>query len=235
MTVSRPIGGPADPTMSDLPSFISSSSKTGPRGNQFSPTERARLPVSVRNKVENVVMPAYAYHARMTAFGFVSGFILVLPLVLWQTGRFGDIGSRYIMRPPAMTKPVASAIPASVVAGATSPVPVLLSAPRPAERPAPVPEAAAVNEKSAIAAKIEAVRELINDGDVVRARELLVDGDLASEAEAVYLLAETYDPNVLAALGLVNVRAEVERARRLYEQALTGGYAGAKLRLDNLH
>jgi hypothetical protein len=217
-----------------LPSFITSSPKTAPRAAELSPSERAALPVSVRNKVESLVMPAYAYHARMTAFGFVSGLVLVLPLVLWQTGRFGDIGSRYILRPPGVTKPVASAIPASVVAGATSPVPVLLSAPRPAERPAPPPDPEAVSQRDAMLAKLESARGLINDGDVLRAREVLADGDVASEAEAVYLLAETYDPNVLAALGLVNVRAEVERARRLYEQALASGYEGAKLRLDNL-
>jgi hypothetical protein len=111
---------------------------------------------------------------------------------------------------------------------------VLLSAPRPAERPATILEASADAARQSVASKLEAVRGLIGEGDVLRARDALLDSDLVSEAEAVYLLAETYDPNVLAALGLVNVKAEVERARRLYEQALGGGFTGARQRLDNL-
>jgi hypothetical protein len=188
----------------------------------------------VRNKVENLVMPAYAYHARATAFGFLSGCIVVLPLVLWQSGRFGDVGARFLWR-YSVAQSDSRGIPASAVAGgATSPLPVLLSAPRPAERPATILEASADAARQSVASKLEAVRGLIGEGDVLRARDALLDSDLVSEAEAVYLLAETYDPNVLAALGLVHVKAEVERARRLYEQALGGGFMGARQRLDNL-
>jgi hypothetical protein len=52
--------------------------------------------------------------------------------------------------------------------------------------------------------------------------------------EAAYVLAETYDPNVLAALGITDIKAEVELARLFYERALGGGVIPARQRLEAL-
>ena len=83
-------------------------------------------------------------------------------------------------------------------------------------------------------ARLEAARGLVHDGDVLGARAVLAEAALASVPEAAYVLAETYDPNVLAMLGITDVRAEVELARLFYERALAGGVAPARQRLEAL-
>ena len=70
---------------------------------------------------------------------------------------------------------------------------------------------------------------------MVRAREILSDSTLANDPKAAFALAETFDPNILAATGAQGARAEVERARMLYSKALAGGVIAAKRRLDALN
>lgn len=93
-------------------------------------------------------------------------------------------------------------------------------------------EAAAPAEE--MAGRLEAARALVGEGDVLAARAVLAEAALASIPEAAYVIAETYDPNVLAALGITDVRAEVELARLFYERALTGGIDAARQRLEGL-
>jgi TPR repeat protein len=50
----------------------------------------------------------------------------------------------------------------------------------------------------------------------------------------LFALAETYDPNMLAAWGTRGVTADVARARALYQKALGLGVASAQNRLDAL-
>ena len=57
----------------------------------------------------------------------------------------------------------------------------------------------------------------------------------ADEPEAIMALAETYDPNMLAAWGIRDVEADVERARQLYERALRAGVTTARSRLEGLN
>jgi len=47
-------------------------------------------------------------------------------------------------------------------------------------------------------------------------------------------LGATYDPNVLARLGVVGVNAELEKARSWYQKAETLGSPDARRRLDLL-
>lgn len=75
---------------------------------------------------------------------------------------------------------------------------------------------------------------MIGDGNMVRAREILGDAMLADDPHGLFALAETYDPNILAATGARDVRAEAGRARMLYAKALAGGVAAAEKRLNAL-
>ena len=66
------------------------------------------------------------------------------------------------------------------------------------------------------------------------ARRVLENQILATTPAARFLLAETYDPNFLAARGIRSVRAEVPRAIELYREALSGGIDTARQRLTGL-
>lgn len=83
-------------------------------------------------------------------------------------------------------------------------------------------------------AMLEDARRLIGEGDFVAARRVLDDKLLATTPMARFLLAETYDPNFLAARGIRTVRAEVPRAVELYREALSGGVEAARQRLAGL-
>ncbi len=53
-------------------------------------------------------------------------------------------------------------------------------------------------------------------------------------ARRSFALAETYDPNMLAAWGTRGVAADVAKARALYRKALSLGAERAQVRLDAL-
>ena len=56
----------------------------------------------------------------------------------------------------------------------------------------------------------------------------------AGNAQAIFLLAETFDPNALATIGAVGIRSDPARARELYGQALALGIAAAGARMEAL-
>ena len=74
----------------------------------------------------------------------------------------------------------------------------------------------------------------VESGDVAGAREMLAPAEEGSEGPAMFALAETYDPNMLAAWGSRGVAADVARARALYRKALNLGVANAQHRLEAL-
>jgi TPR repeat protein len=53
----------------------------------------------------------------------------------------------------------------------------------------------------------------------------------SDEGVAIFVLAETYDPQILARWGVLGVKPDLEKARALYEKAETRGVQGAKERL----
>jgi hypothetical protein len=63
-----------------------------------------------------------------------------------------------------------------------------------------------------------------SSGDVVGARDMLskfaTPTDTKSAARIAFALAETYDPNMLAAWGIIEVPSDAPLARRLYRQAM---------------
>lgn len=71
-------------------------------------------------------------------------------------------------------------------------------------------------------------------GDLVTARIVLQRAAEAGEATAAIALGATYDPNVLAKLGVVGMNADVEKARSWYRKAESFGSPDASQRLNAL-
>jgi hypothetical protein len=76
--------------------------------------------------------------------------------------------------------------------------------------------------------------QLIATGDVVTARTVFQRAAEAGNADAAIALGATYDPNVLAKLGVVGVSADVGKARSWYQRAETLGSPDARGRLNVL-
>ena len=132
---------------------------------------------------------------------------------------------------------------------AKPPVPASVPVLRPVTPPQPVPAAhsaavASVATATTAARLVEPstrleelltqVRQRVESGDVGGARELLSNAEEGSQGAAVFALAETYDPNMLAAWGTRGVAADVAKARALYRKALNLGAERAQVRLDAL-
>jgi len=81
---------------------------------------------------------------------------------------------------------------------------------------------------------LKRARALIGVGDIAGARRVLERAARAGDGTALFTLAESYDPTVLAQWGVVGVRPDVERARALYQQALDHGFGQARERLAAL-
>jgi TPR repeat protein len=71
-------------------------------------------------------------------------------------------------------------------------------------------------------------------GDLVTARILFQRAAEAGDATAAMALGATYDPNVLAKLGVVGMVADVEKARSWYRKAESFGSPEASRRLNAL-
>lgn len=164
--------------------------------------------------------------------GLALGLVAVVPTVLWLTGRldapvaglqlFSFFGGSHGRADPER----------AVATGNTAPV--LITAPKPADRVA-VPAAAEKDNADLVDELLNRAHGFIADGNMQRAREILSDSVLIDNPKAAFALAETFDPNILAATGAQGARAEVERARMLYGKALAGGVAAARKRLDALN
>jgi len=81
---------------------------------------------------------------------------------------------------------------------------------------------------------LERCESLIAAGDMAGARDALAQSASSGSVNARFALAETFDPNVLAAWGLRERVADVGTARTLYEQALAAGDQRAAARIAAL-
>ena len=81
---------------------------------------------------------------------------------------------------------------------------------------------------------VQEARQRIERGDVAGARDLLANADTDASGLVFFTLAETYDPNMLAAWGMRGISPDIERAKGLYAAALSLGYAAARQRLVSL-
>jgi hypothetical protein len=76
---------------------------------------------------------------------------------------------------------------------------------------------------------------LLGQGNIGAARIVLERAAESDNAQASFMLAETYDPAILSAWGTYGTRGEAAKAREYYAKAHTGGIREAKDRLDALH
>jgi TPR repeat protein len=76
--------------------------------------------------------------------------------------------------------------------------------------------------------------ELFRKGDVSGARLLLEHSLKSGNARAAFLLAETFDPHVLAKLGVMGIRGDAAKAREFYAQAQALGMTQASARIEAL-
>jgi TPR repeat protein len=76
--------------------------------------------------------------------------------------------------------------------------------------------------------------ELLRKGDVSGARLVLERALANGHARAAFLLAETFDPNMLSKLGALGLKGDAAKARELYTQAQTLGMVQARERLEAL-
>lgn len=75
---------------------------------------------------------------------------------------------------------------------------------------------------------------LLDQGNIGAARNVLDQAAELGSAEALFWLAETYDPLLLPARNALGTQSDIARARALYGQALAAGISEAKSRLDSL-
>lgn len=172
--------------------------------------------------------------------GLIAGLVVVVPAVLWLTGAFGPIKSKLdgssVQANVEMRASKLRAIDASAdtppyysndaTSGAPQDPPALTTASM--TKAAPYLDGGGQQVERVL---VQA-RQLIEGGDIAGAREML-SGE-SQTAPLLFALAETFDPNMLAAWGTRGVTADVQRARALYARALEQGYGRALPRLDAL-
>jgi len=221
------------------------------------------MPASWLSPVQPQPPSAVMRHLSGAALGLTVGLALAVPAVLWQKGRIDPIGSfaqvaanfgLAAASPPKAavmttetrepTVEVVRATPRSVAVPGVevvmpkpvvaSPEMIAASASVAALKPAVAELTPAQIQAAKAAGLMDDARRLMGDGDFRAARSVLEDQAVAAMPTARFLLAETYDPNYLAARGVRSVRAEVPRAVELYREALDGGIEAARQRISAL-
>jgi len=142
---------------------------------------------------------------------------------------------------PPERSPVAQDATSSLPA-AKAPAPVVVAALPDSIQPLPVTSVPPLGGETSVKAEpakaddrlVSRAEELFRQGDVSGAR-LLLERVLASgHARGAFLLAETFDPNVLSKLGTLGLKGDAAKAREFYRQAQTLGMAQARERLEAL-
>lgn len=196
------------------------------------------------------------YRQQMGAagLGLVAGLLVVVPAVLWLSGWLGgpqraaasrgpaanfttadatapsDVKTVKVQVRPVEKTEVASAYVAASVeprVAAVEPPPVV------APPPAPIPKVVEPVRPRYEDLLAQAERR-IESGDIAGAREMLAAGENLAPGPIMFALAETYDPNMLAAWGTRGVSADVTKAKSLYFRARDLGMTRAQVRLDQL-
>jgi hypothetical protein len=114
-----------------------------------------------------------------------------------------------------------------------TPPPAAIAEPPPAAVAAG-PQRAAEPVRSRVDELQAQARRLIDTGDIMAARTILQTAEAATSAPMTFMLAETFDPIMLAAWQTRGVAANPERARALYQRARDLGETRAQQRLDAL-
>ena len=118
--------------------------------------------------------------------------------------------------------------------GELQPAALISATPVPAKEPS-------VTTKSIVAIGPEEAEKLyrraeglVADGDFAGARLLLERAVEAGHAGAIFMLASTYDPNVLGKVSALGIKGEPDKAKALYQQALAAGIDDSNGRLSAL-
>ena len=130
-------------------------------------------------------------------------------------------------------KPPESAAAQFVTASVEQPRPASIEA-KPPQVPVIATERLIGPNKAPIDRLLAQAAERIDSGDITGAREMLAGADDGEQGAVSFALAETYDPNMLAAWGTRGVAADADKARALYHKAFDLGVAQAQKRLDAL-
>ena len=192
--------------------------------------------------------------------GLIAGLMIVVPAVLWLSGFFDPQRAKpeaaaRVAAASSVASPdigIAPELKASETGTARAPARLVEKPaegtahyvtssiePQPAveARPPPVPVPAAprlVDPKARLEELLAQAARRIESGDVIGAREVLAGAEDGAQGSVSFALAETYDPNMLAAWGSRGVAADVAKARALYRKAFNLGLARAQIRLDAL-
>jgi hypothetical protein len=134
----------------------------------------------------------------------------------------------------AALEPPAS--PASTRSTVEPPAPPVVQVPPPpvVAAVAPTPEPPPAPARSRADDLLTQAKRLIESKDIAGARELLQTSDTASSGPLTFMLAETYDPSMLAIWQVKpdGISANPERARALYTKARDLGETRAQQRLE---
>jgi hypothetical protein len=210
--------------------------------SEASPTRRGDEPVgslSVKHAAASEEQSGWVRQRVYAAgLGLIIGLTLMASGLLWLAGQVGS-SHKSEVRKAAPT----GEEPANFGEGARwSAVAKPELAPQGDLTPPAPGEASGVLDRPAIAATLRAAseplvqeaRQRIERGDVAGARDLLANADTDPSGVVLFTLAETYDPNMLAAWGIRGISPDSEKAKGLYSAALSLGFAAARQRLDAL-
>jgi hypothetical protein len=112
--------------------------------------------------------------------------------------------------------------------------PVRTGVPSPTLAARPAPSAAAAQDQITTAQILAVAERFVATGDVLAARAMLQERAGSGEPRALFALAETYDPHMLASWAAQDAEPSVTYARFLYEAARRGGIAEAQTRIEAL-
>lgn len=129
----------------------------------------------------------------------------------------------------ALARTSAASLP-KADAQASTPVGDAVQPPRSAAQP----EAGAEQSGPQAVRLLARANLLLDQGNIGAARNMLDRAAALGSAEALFWLAETYDPLLLPARNAVGTQSDIAKARALYGQALAAGISEAKLRLESL-
>lgn len=184
--------------------------------------EEGRLPSTWYKQADEIAEAVRRERAALLIRGAAGACLITGTALLFWLGAFGG----------KSTSPEQSA---SVTSFAPVRAAISLPAPRngiEAILPAPIDRGA---RALVTTAQILAVAErFVATGDVLAARAILSDTAASGDGRALFALAETYDPNLLASWNAQNAEPSIRYARLLYEAALKNGITEAQTRLDAL-
>ncbi len=136
--------------------------------------------------------------------------------------------------PPTLTPSPANRAELQIPALASGFAPARTDVPTPTLAARPAPSVPALQDQITTAQILAVAERFVATGDVLAARAMLQDRAGSGEPRALFALAETYDPHMLASWSAGDAEPSVTYARFLYEAARRGGITEAQPRIEAL-